>query len=396
MRSNPGRITLAVLTVTLIAAIAARPRTAFEGALAGMDTWWNIVFPALLPFFIVSELVLGLGLASIAGALLEPVMRPLFRLPGSASFAVAVGYSSGYPVGANFTARLRTERMCTRAEAEHLLTFVNNASPLFILVAISVGMFNNPALGPFILAVHYLSNLTLGLLFRGYRRRERGPAVNTANLWKRAFHQFLATDNRHPGQILGDAVKSAVNKLLVIGGFIILFAVIVNLLSCFGLLPAFAGLLGFFLQPLGLAPELYLPLATGVFEMTLGTRLVSETAAPLLQQLIAVQLILAWSGLSIQAQVAAFVTGTDIRLGLYFLGRLAHAALAVALTLLLFPAFENLLVAAAVQAPAAAALSWTAVLQTATLLALTLPLGLLSFAMLLHTIRRLFRLFHVF
>lgn len=391
MRLAPGRLLLAVLTVLLVTVTAARPRIAFEGAMVGMDTWWNIVFPALLPFFIVSELILGLGLAGFAGVLLEPVMRPTFRLPGAASFAVAVGYSSGYPVGANFTARLRAENLCTRAEAEHLLTFTNNASPLFILVAVSVGMFNNPALGPFLLTVHYMSNLILGLLFRNYRRRERSPSVATARLWRRALHQFLATDDRHPGQILGEAVKSAVSKIMIIGGFIVLFAVIVNLLSSFGLLQVLAELLGLFLQPLGLKPELYLPLATGFFEMTLGIRQVSQSTVPMIQQLIAVQLILAWSGLSIQAQVASFVSGTDIRLPLYFLGRLAHCTLAAVLTLLFFPMFEALLVSSVqVAAVTAVAYSWTAVFQTSVLLALILPLAILSFGMFSHLIRRLF------
>ncbi|ACA59169.1 sporulation integral membrane protein YlbJ [Candidatus Desulforudis audaxviator] len=393
MRPGCGRILPASLTLALIVILAVRPRTAFEGALVGMDTWWNIVFPALLPFFVVSELVLGLGLAGFVGVLLEPVMRPIFALPGSASFAVAVGYSSGYPVGANFTARLRSAGQCTRAEAEHLLSFTNNASPLFILVAVAVGMFNNPALGPFLLGIHYLANLTLGLVFRRYRPQERGQFSGSVHhLWRRAVHEFMTADGRHPGLILGEAVKTAVAKLLVIGGFIVLFAVTIHLLDSFGLLSVLAGLFGLLLQPLGFHSGLNLPLATGFFEMTLGIRAVSETAAPLVQQLIAVQLILAWSGLSIQAQVASFVSHTDIRLRLYVMGRIAHAVLAVVLTLLLFPVFEPLLVTPVVAAPGLE-LAWTAVFQTSILLALCLPLALLSLAMFVHLLRRLLHVF---
>lgn len=384
---------MAILTVALIIILAVRPRTAYEGALVGMDTWWNIVFPALLPFFVVSELVLGLGLAGFAGVLLEPVMRPVFALPGSASFAVAVGYSSGYPVGANFTARLRSAGQCTRAEAEHLLSFTNNASPLFVLVAVAVGMFDNPALGPFLLAIHYLANLTLGLVFRRYRPQERGQLSGSAHhLWRRAVHEFMTSDGRHPGLVLGEAVKAAVSKLLIIGGFMVLFAVIIRLLDSFGLLYVLAALFGFLLQPLGLNPSLQLPLATGFFEMTLGVRAVSETSAPLVQQLVAVQLILAWSGLSIQAQVASFVSQTDIRLRLYLLGRFAHAALGAVLTLLLFPVFEPLLITQVTAAPGPE-LAWGTIFQTSILLALSLPLALLSFAFFIHLMRRLLHVF---
>ncbi|MEW6539994.1 MAG: sporulation integral membrane protein YlbJ [Bacillota bacterium] len=389
MRSGFGRLPAAILALALLVVLAARPHTAFEGALLGVDTWWNIVFPALLPFFVMSELVLGLGLVGFAGVLLEPVMRPVFALPGSASFAVAVGYTSGYPVGANFSARLRSAGQCTRVEAEHLLSFTSNASPLFVLVAVSVGLFNNPALGPFLLGIHYAANLTLGLLFRHYRPHERRRhAGEYRHLWRRAVHEFMAADGRHPGLILGEAVKTAVGKLLVIGGFIVLFAVVIRLLDSFGLLSILAALFGLFLGPLGLHPSLNPALATGFLEMTLGIRAVSETAAPLVQQLVAVQLILAWSGLSIQAQVASFVSQTDIRLRLYLVGRVAHAFLAAVLTLLLFPVVEPLLVTQAVTRPELV-MTWTEVLQTSILLALSLPPALFSFAMFVHLVRRL-------
>lgn len=383
------RLPAAILTLALLVALAVRPHAAFEGAILGVDTWWNIVFPALLPFFVMSELVLGLGLVGFAGVLLEPVMRPVFALPGSASFAVAVGYTSGYPVGASFSARLRSTGQCTRVEAEHLLSFTSNASPLFVLVAVSVGLFNNPALGPFLLGIHYAANLTLGLVFRHYRPNERRRhAGEHRHLWRRAVHEFMAADGRHPGLVLGEAVKTAVGKLLVIGGFIVLFAVAIRLLDSFGLLGILAALFGLLFGPLGLHPSLNPALATGFFEMTLGIRAVSETAAPLVQQLVAVQLILAWSGLSIQAQVASFVSQTDIRLRLYLVGRVAHAVLAAVLTLLLFPVVEPLLVTQAVTRPELA-MTWTTVLQTSILLALSLPMALFSLAMSVHLVRRL-------
>ena len=65
--------------------------------------WWEIVFPSLLPFFIVSEMLIGFGVVKFIGVLLEPFMRPLFKVPGVGGFVWAMGMASGFPAGAKFT-----------------------------------------------------------------------------------------------------------------------------------------------------------------------------------------------------------------------------------------------------------------------------------------------------
>lgn len=52
-----------------------------------MTLFLNVVFPSLLPFLILSELMLGLGVVHYIGVPFEPLMRPLFtpleRAPSS-------------------------------------------------------------------------------------------------------------------------------------------------------------------------------------------------------------------------------------------------------------------------------------------------------------------------
>ncbi|MDK2888691.1 MAG: hypothetical protein PWP72_1569 [Thermoanaerobacter sp.] len=338
------RIFWTACALLFVLGMITRPQTVFEGAIFGLGTWWNIVFPSLLPFFIVSELLMNFGVVHFMGVLLEPVMRPLFNVPGTGSFVLAIGYTSGYPIGAMVTARLRAQKLCTRIEAERLMSFTNNSSPLFMLVAVAVGMFHNAALGPLIAGAHYMANLTLGLLLRFYGRHDPEILPRPAgekNTWilKRALDELLAhqgQDKRPPGQIIGDAVKNSINNLLTIGGFIILFAVIINLLTQAGIINLIARALGLVLVPMGLSPAVLPALASGLFEMTTGTRLASEAAAPLLHRLVAVAMILAWSGLSIQAQAASMIAGTDIRMRPFILVRIAHAILAAFYTCLLF------------------------------------------------------------
>ena len=337
-----GRLLGSALVVLFILAMVFQPGVVFAGSVTGLKTWWNIVFPSLLPFFIASELLIGFGIVRFMGVLLEPVMRPIFNVPGAGSFVMAMGYTSGFPIGAAITTRLRENGLCTRLEAQRLLAFTNNSSPLFMLVAVPVGMFNNPALGYVIAGAHYLANLTLGLLLRFYGRKDPEaclqPKTPSGNIFLRAAREMLRVQREDPrpaGKILGDAVKNSVNTLLNIGGFIILFAVIIQLLSEHGCINLLAGALGSVMVPLGFSPAVMPALASGLFEMTIGTRLVAETSAPLSQQLVAVAVILAWSGICVQAQVASIIASTDLKLLPFILARLAHGALAALYTIVI-------------------------------------------------------------
>jgi len=161
-------VTLFFLTVCMLVF----PKEGFTAAQRGLELWWKSVLPALLPFFIVSELLVLLGAMRVLGRWLEPLMRPLFNLPGAAALAVIMGYTSGFPTGAAITAGLRKDGALTRDEGERLLAFTNNAGPFFILIVAGAGMFNSPRAGLFLAALHYGLNLLLGVTLSLFSRKK--------------------------------------------------------------------------------------------------------------------------------------------------------------------------------------------------------------------------------
>ena len=66
----------------------------------GLKLCGNVILPSLFPFFVLSSLVVELGMSRYLGRLLEPVMAPLFRVNGACAAALALGFVGGYPVGA--------------------------------------------------------------------------------------------------------------------------------------------------------------------------------------------------------------------------------------------------------------------------------------------------------
>ncbi|MGI5876646.1 MAG: sporulation integral membrane protein YlbJ [Dethiobacteria bacterium] len=328
----------ALVAVFLTLTIVLHPEEAFKASLNGLAIWWNIVFPALLPFFIIAQLLIGLGVVHFLGVLLEPIMRPIFNVPGAGSFVMAMGLASGFPIGAVLTAELRQKNLCNKIEAERLVSFVNTADPLFMCGAVGVGMLHAPETGLIIVMAHYISTLTVGLLMRFYKAREDKNKNNNGRetkegrkMFSRALNALIKArkeDNRPIGQLLGDSVMSSFNTLLLVGGFIMLFAVIIKMMDLLGIVGFLSSILSYILGFVGLHKPLASAFISGFFEIDLGCQMASTVNVPLEQKIIAISAIIAWSGLSVHAQVASIIGSTDISIIPYSAARLLHMLLA--------------------------------------------------------------------
>ena len=346
-------IILAFLMIGITFIIILYPDATLQASVRGLNTWWEIVFPSLLPFFIMAELLVSFGIVRFIGVLFEPVMRPLFNVPGAGSFAWILGMVSGFPSGAKITVMLREKKEVSQYEAERLLSFSNAASPLFIFGAIAVGFLHHVKLGIILALSHYISNIIIGLMMRQHARHKDAHETIGDNhksrmfqfnfYIRRAFQQMHRTrikETRPFGKLLGDAVLVSVQTLLMIGGFIILFSVLTTLLHEVNFFQVgyviFTPILQIFLIPLEVAPAFI----TGLFEITMGAEAISKTTKlSIAWQLSLISFILGFNGLSIHAQVVSLIASTDIRYFPYLIARIFHGFIASGLTLILYHMF---------------------------------------------------------
>lgn len=133
MRAKLTALVWAAAAVVLTLFLVLYPEPALESAKEGMNLFLNVVFPSLLPFFVLSEVMLALGVVHFIGVLFTPLMRPLFSVPGEGAFVLSMGLAAGYPMDAVITARFRKSGMCTRVEGERMLAFSNTADQVFLL-----------------------------------------------------------------------------------------------------------------------------------------------------------------------------------------------------------------------------------------------------------------------
>ncbi|KAF0192657.1 MAG: nucleoside recognition, partial [Bacteroidetes bacterium] len=258
--------------------------TAVKAAMDGLRLWAGVVVPSLFPFFVAAEIMNSTGFIRASGLLLEPVMRPFFNVPGIGSFALAMGVTSGYPVGAKITSDFRKNGVLTKTEAERLMAFTNNSGPLFIVGAVGTGMYGSPRLGLFLFFCHFLACITVGFIFRFYKYSERpcyvkGRSINPFI----AFRKKLLNDNKNCklnfGTVLGDAISNSVSTIMTIGGFIVLFSVIIHLLTNTGIIGALADVSSHVLSPFGVDNTIIRGVLSGLFEITTGSGLVSAASS---------------------------------------------------------------------------------------------------------------------
>ncbi|WP_159887013.1 nucleoside recognition domain-containing protein [Paenibacillus puerhi] len=333
--------------LALVVSIIAFPDQAFRSSLQGLHLWWKLVFPALLPFLILTELLRGLGLMHGFGVLLEPLFRALLRIPGIGGFVIAVGFTAGMPAGAAAVSALRSNRQLTREEGERLLAASHLLSPVILISVVGVGFLNSAPAGLALAVIHYGTALILAVV---HRLRLPAPADKTysarpnAGVFRRffsAWEEAREQDGRTFGKLLGDAVVSSVQQLFVIGGFMMMFSLILQAITLTGLVEAAASFLLAWSD--GALSDLLSPIlaasVAGLFEPHLGAYALTRLLAPgteggLPWGIAALSAFLAWGGLSSHAQVRSLTAATDLRFSRFVLARLQHGGIAYIATLL--------------------------------------------------------------
>lgn len=332
---NCGHIFILCSVIVLTFCMLCYPEATYQGACRGINTWATHLLPSLLPFFIAANLLMSLGFVQFLGILLDPIMRPIFRLPGEAGFALALGFTSGFPMGAMLTASLREQNSCTDEEASRLAAFTNNSSPLFLLIAVPVSMLHMPQLGILLLSAHYVANLIIGILLRFTAVKIDSTASQHHPIQRSvSIKQFLHTSKKQKqpfGMILGQAIQKGISGIVNIGGFVLFFSVTLAILESSGLLHLLNSLLKPVLHLLHISPQLSSAFSAGLFEMTLGAQIAAQSDADLLAQLMTISFILGWSGLSIQAQVCSILSTQHISAKRYCICRPLQGLLAAGL-----------------------------------------------------------------
>lgn len=301
-----------------------------SSAKTGLALWANSVVPSLLPFFIATELLKYTNVITILGKLLNKFMRPIFNVPGEGAFPFIMGIISGYPMGAKIVANFKTQGICTSEEAERLLAFTNNSGPLFIIGTVGIGLFKDTSTGIILFITHILACITVAFLFRWWKSNTR----------KRSF--FIQDSSTNPpskvslsnlGEVLANSIMSAINTIFLIGGFIVLFSVIISILENSGFLSILSNLISPILNIFGISISYANGILTGILELTNGVCSIAAIPAKTISiNVIICAFLLGFGGISIALQILSITSKAKISIKPYLIGKLLQGCFAALYT----------------------------------------------------------------
>lgn len=297
---------LLLLFILLTACMLIYNKEALSLTLTGLTLWFEKMIPALLPFMILSGILIRLGLSDSFARLFSPVLRPLFSLSDSCIYVIVIGFLCGFPMGARVCAESYQRGKISKKEASLLLAFCNNIGPVYftgyVLHLFSV---KYPL---FFFAGMYLIPLFYGILLR-YTMYRDIPRCHTKS-GKQPLpligvkELLLSTD---------EAILAALSSITALGGYMILF----NLLY---MLPSL-----FFKQ----APFLQL-LSGCLLEITSGLARLPENYA------FYAFILLPFGGFSCIAQTYNMIRDTDLSLNHYIFHKIIQTVFSFSYYTVLF------------------------------------------------------------
>lgn len=213
-----------IITIFLFFFMLVLPQDVFNGAQSGLMLWFQTVLPSLLPFLILVNLLLKSDSIHFISRLLYPVFGRLFNVSRNGCFCILTGFLCGYPMGAKVTDELVFTGRISRQEGAYLLSFCNNTSPGFIAGFTVTQVFGRPDLVFPSLAILLLVPVLVSVPFRFLYRMRSVPKIPQKKDEARKKRRLQAN-------IMDAAIMDSFETVTKIGGYIILFSVLLSLAS---------------------------------------------------------------------------------------------------------------------------------------------------------------------
>ena len=161
-------IFIIVLFIYLLVQIVEFKEVVFEAGTLAINIWKNNLVPSLLPFFIISNILINYNIGFYLSKLIDPIFRKIYKINSNSTVILMLSMVSGFPSNAKYTREMYENGILSKKEAEKLLIFSHFSNPLFVLGTLAGMFLKNEKLGFIILISHVFGNFILGFIFRNY------------------------------------------------------------------------------------------------------------------------------------------------------------------------------------------------------------------------------------
>ena len=190
------------------------PTQTLDASKTGLLLWFDGLLPTLLPFLIVSQLILKTSLSDNIQKCIGPAFRRLYHCSENGSFCLLCGFLCGYPVGARLIALQIKENKLSLEEGQYLLSFCNNVSPMFCISYGILQTIKTTQILPYLCCI-YGSSLLFGFLSR--------PKTRSSSSFTHTKKQTPPAENIF--QLVDVCIIDSFLILIKLCGYLILFSI---------------------------------------------------------------------------------------------------------------------------------------------------------------------------
>ena len=212
---------ITLFCICLLLFLLVHPEEALLSAKDGMSLWLNVMIPTLLPFLILTGILLKTGNIPQLLEPLAPFWKHFFGISPAGAYVLILGFLCGYPMGAKLAHDLYINHQISQREGEYLLTFSCNASPAFIFSYLSQNILEGKIPPHSLLLILLSADFVCMLFFRFliYHGNTLTPA-KVKSIKKETYQQDST------GVILDVSIMSGFETITRLGGYILIFSLL--------------------------------------------------------------------------------------------------------------------------------------------------------------------------
>ena len=278
------------------------PQNALMASRRGLTLWFEQILPTLLPFSVISYIVLHSNLFSHPA---HEKKHSFLRIQPEEWYVIFCGFLFGFPIGSKLSADLYEHHRIVKKRAQILACFTNNLSPVFV-TSVLVNQLHFSSVVPFFLLLYGIP-LCICLALLSFIKPER------------FVHEKKASRFQLNMQIVDAGIINGFETLIKIWGYIMMCSIFAEIAQSIPYGSSF--------------PKLVL---TGCLEVTNGISALSQFSCNHFQKYLLTVLFLALNGISGLFQTASLLSVSNLSIKQYLKMKLLLIAAIMAIAPLLF------------------------------------------------------------
>ncbi|MDE6661845.1 MAG: hypothetical protein K2K46_00750 [Lachnospiraceae bacterium] len=298
------------------------PKQSLEYASIGLDLWFKKMIPTLLPFMILSGIMVRMNLTERFARCFHPLFHMLWGTSLNGSYVILMGMLCGFPMGARVIGELCHAGKLSEDEGAFLLAFCNNIGPIYFISFVMGTLSLSGNYIPFI--IMYGVPLIYGCVLRYlvYIKSvlcylfEKKPSYSHISY---TGHNSLKAQSAesHPTPPLLSAIDDSVISGLIgigkLGGYMVFF-----------------NLLNIMFIPFSALPGKFLALCNCILEITSGINRIGISGFYM------ILILLPFGGLSCMAQTYSMIKDTNLSISRYFMHKCIQTIITAIIYLFVF------------------------------------------------------------